>query len=360
MWNSRVTLTVLASVIVLVFMCSLVGAAYAPNYTGRRNVRLSQIAAVLQTRTAVATRAIGATQLAFLPTLTAVAGATQTEAARPTITPAAVVACPATVVGTGKLMYSVPGGGHVRDAVPLPNGTSITIIARLKDDGWLQVKTDTGAVGWLRSDALTPSSTTCHANVYDLSYLLGLANGRQVVADDTFVSNENGWTNAAGAPMSPVLSDYGDAQLIISTNSVDMLRPSNPRLQHLPAFELVTSFTRVNFVTDSYVGVRFRANNLTYYEVRILPDCRLVVLAVNQPVFSRPIDPGPHNCNDAQEDWLDVSFTTGYLLTVQLNDANPVQVQLNDPAGLYTGGGLELVVGQAKATFSFIVVTAPR
>src|SRR3982074_2913021 len=96
-------------------------------------------------------RPIGATQLAQLPTLTAVAGATQTEAARPTITPtptatptqtptpsatppAAVVACPATVAGTGRLMYSVPGGGRVRDAVALPNGSPATVIARLKDD----------------------------------------------------------------------------------------------------------------------------------------------------------------------------------------------------------------------------------
>jgi hypothetical protein len=108
------------------------------------------------------------------------------------------------------------------------------------------------------------------------------------------------------------------------------------------------------------VGVRFRANSLTYYEMRILRNCRLEVYAVNQPVFSRPIDPGQNTCTDDLEDWLKVSLTTDYRLTVQLNDANPVEVQLNDPAGLYTGGGLELVVGQAKATFSYIVVTAPR
>ena len=53
-----------------------------------------------------------------------------------------------------------------------------------------------------------------------------------------------------------------------------------------------------------------------------------------------------------------VSFTATYQLTIHINDAEPLVVQLEDPSGLYTGGGVELVVGRAKATFSFVVVTA--
>ena len=54
-----------------------------------------------------------------------------------------------------------------------------------------------------------------------------------------------------------------------------------------------------------------------------------------------------------------VTLTPDYRLTVQINDSEPIQVVLQDPSGLYTGGGLELVVGQARVTFSYVVVTAP-
>jgi hypothetical protein len=377
MWNNRVNLTVLVSLIGLVVLCSLLGAAYAPYYTGRRSARLTQIALNHLDETATVTAAVADTQIAFQPTQTAVAGATQTEAARPTITPtptstptptftptptqaAAVVGCPASVAGTGRLMYSVPGGGRLKNSVLLPTGTGVTLVGRRKDGGWYQVKTESNQVGWMRSDVLDMPQTNCLPNTYDLSYLLGMTNGARVVADDTFVSNENGWTNLAGAPLSPVLSSYGDAQLVLTTSGIDQIRPSNPALKKVPAFQLATSFSRVNFFSDSYIGVRFRDSGLTYYEVRILRDCRVVVLAVNQPVFTRPVDPGNNTCTDDLEDWFMVSLTPDYRLTIQLNDAEPVQVVLQDPSGLYTGGGLELVVGKARATVSFLVVTAPQ
>jgi hypothetical protein len=377
MWNNRVSLTVLVSLIVIVLACLGLGAAYAPYYTGRRAARITQIAIGHQNATATVTAAVAQTQIAFRPTQTAVAGASQTEAARPTITPtptntptptftptptqpAAVVGCPASVAGTGRLMYSVPGGGRLKNSVLLPSGTSLTLIGRLRDEGWYQVKTDSNQIGWMRSDVLALAGGNCQPNTYDLSYLLGMAAGQKVVADDTFVSNENGWTNAAGAPISPVLSPYGDAQLVLTTSGADRLEPSNPALKQVPNFQLATSFSRVNFFSDSYVGVRFRDSGLTYYEVRILRDCRVVVLAVNQQIFTRPVEPGANTCTDDLEDWLVVSLTPDYHLTIQLNDAEPVEVTLQDPNGLYTGGGLEFVVGKARATISYLVVTAPQ
>ena len=141
--------------------------------------------------------------------------------------------------------------------------------------------------------------------------------------------------------------------------AVAMQEPSRARVKEVPAFQVATSFNRENFFSDSYVGVRFRDNGLTYYEVRILRNCQIAVYAVNQPVFTRPIDAGANNCTDQQDDWLMVSFTTDYRLTIEINDAEPIEITLEDPAGLYTGGGLVLVVGRARATFSFIVVTAP-
>jgi hypothetical protein len=212
----------------------------------------------------------------------------------------------------------------------------------------------------MRSDGVRPNPATCQVNIYDISFLLGMVDGRQVLADDTLISNENGWTNSAGEPLSPVLSDYGEAQLIVNSNNLDRLQPTSARLQDVPAFDLVTSFSRINFFSDSYVGVRFRAGGLTYYEVRIFRNCRIGVYAINELVFARPVDPGPNNCTDAQEDWLHLTFTANNTLTVRFNDADPFEVLLEDPAELYTDGGLQLVVSEARVTFSYVVITAPR
>ena len=358
MWNSRVTMTVVASLIGLALLCALLGAAYTPYYTDRRSARLTEIEAARVSATRAGTQAAVETQLAHAPTETAVAGATQTEAARPTETgtptstptetptrtatpPAAIVGCAANVVGTERVLYPVPGGGRVRDAVTLPRDSQVTVIGRLEDGGWLQVQTDDGAVGWMRSDMLNLNPPNCQTNIYDLSYLLGVANGQKVVADDTLISNENGWINNAGEPLLPVVSAYGDAQLVVNTNTEDKLRSSNPVLQDVPVFELATSFGRVNFSTGSYVGVRFRDSGLTYYEVRILRNCQVEVYAVSELAFTRPLDPGENTCVDDQEDWLAVAFSEDNILRVQFNDADSVEIHLDDPAGLYSGGGLE-------------------
>ena len=383
MWNTRVTLTVVACAVLLVLLCVLLGAAYAPVYADRRAERQTQIAVAQVDATASATAAVAATQIAHQPTETARAGATLTEAARPTITstptrtptptytptttptptatqPRAIVACQARAVGAERRLYPVPGGGQVRESVVLPRDGAVSIIGRLEDGGWLHVQAGDGTLGWMPSDSLAIEPANCQPNIYDLSYLLGLTEGHVVVADDTLISNENGWTDSAGEPVAPVLSASGDAQIVLTANDVDYLRPSAPALREVPAFELATSFSRVNFVTGSYVGIRFRSNGLTFYEVRVLRNCQIGIYATNGLVFTRPIDPGENTCVDDREDWLRLSFTTENLLTVQFNDADPFEVALADPSGLYTGGGLELVVSRARATFSFVVVVAPQ
>jgi hypothetical protein len=377
MWNSRVTLTVLASVLALALMCSLAGAAYRPYYAQRWDERLTQHAVATGAEVASATAEVVATRVAHRPTETAIAGATQTEVARPTETPTptdtptptatptttlppSVAECPASVRETGLLLYPVPGGGQVREAISVPRASVVTIIGRLEDNGWLQVRSAQGQTGWMRSDGLAPNPPTCQANIYDLSYLLGLTEHGTLVADDTLISNENGWANEAGEPLSPVLTDYGEAQILVQSNGWDRLHPTSNRLADVPAFELITSFARVNFFSDSYVGVRFRNGGLTYYEVRVQRNCRVGIYAVNELVFARPVDPGPNTCTDAQEDFLHLTFTPENRLTVQLNDGDPFEVTLEDEAGLYAGGGLDLVVSEARVNFSYVVVTKPK
>ncbi|MCC7358330.1 MAG: SH3 domain-containing protein [Anaerolineales bacterium] len=376
MWNNRVTLTVVAALGLLVAACALAGAFYAPRYAERRGAILTANAVTQLAQVNRATQNARATLAAHFPTETAVAGATLTEAAQPTITPTptntptntptatatlppAVVACPATLTGDDRRLYPVPGGGQVRDATTLERGAALSIVARLEDQGWVQVETSDGLVGWMRSDNLERGDGACQANIYEISYLLGLVEGRRVAADDTLISNENVWVSSAGQAVSPVVSGYGEAQLVLTTNGVDYLRPTSAALRDVPAFELVTTFARVNFVTGSYVGVRFRDNGVTYYEVRIQRNCQIGVYAVNEPVFTRSVDPGANTCTDEQDDWLHLTFTDDNVLTVQFNDADPFEVTLEDAAGLYAGGGIALVVARARATFDFVVVTTP-
>ena len=54
-----------------------------------------------------------------------------------------------------------------------------------------------------------------------------------------------------------------------------------------------------------------------------------------------------------------MTFTADNVLTIQFNDADAFEVTLEDPGGLYAGGGLELVVSRARASFNFVVITAP-
>lgn len=375
MWNLRVTLTVVFSAVLLVAACALLGLAYAPRYAERRDTRQTQSAHQLETATAAVTQAVGATELAFQPTQTAIAGATETWVARPTITPTptqtptptptptptlppAITECPATVTGEDRRLYPVPGGGQLQEAVELDRGAEIAVIGRLPDRGWVQVLSAEGLAGWMRGDSVS-SAGGCQANIYSLAYLLGLDQGRQVVIDDTFISNENAWVNSAGEPLSPVLSEAGDAQLALTTNTLDVLHPASPRVQDLPVFTLVTSFARSNFFSDSYVGLRFRAGSLTAYELRISRNCQVAIFATGEQIFSRPVDPGANTCQDEQPDFLRLSFSDDNRLAVQLNDADPFDVLLEDPEGFYAGGGIEFVVNRARATFSFVVVTVP-
>jgi hypothetical protein len=241
--------------------------------------------------------------------------------------------------------------------VELERGAQVSVIGRLADRGWVQVLSPDGAAGWMRGESV--STVGCQANIYSLAYLLSLDQGAQVLIDDTFISNENAWVNQAGEPLSPVLNEAGDAQLALTTNTLDVLQQASPRVQDLPVFSLVTSFARSNFFGDSYVGVRFRAGSLTAYELRVLRDCRIAIFATGEQVFSRPTDPGENTCTDEREDWLQLSFNDQNRLAVQLNDADPFDVVLEDPGGLYTGGGIELIVNRARVTFSYVVVTAP-
>src|SRR5689334_16274542 len=199
MWNGRVNFTVLAGLLLLIAACALAGYIYAPNYTSRRSAILTANAVTQLAQVNAATQAAISTVVAHRPTETAIAGKTATELARPTITPtptntptdtptptatppASVVACPATFTGDDRRLYPVPGGGQVRDATPIERGAAVSIIARLEDRGWVQVQTEDGVVGWVRSDSLSPAAGNCQANIYDLSYLLGLTDGRSVVA----------------------------------------------------------------------------------------------------------------------------------------------------------------------------------
>jgi hypothetical protein len=285
-----------------------------------------------------------------------------TLAAQPTPTstptpPPPEKGCSASITETGRRMVEVPGGGRLKNSRVLPRGTTVEIIGRLLDRGWYQARHE-GIVGWLRSDFVSLQSD-CEPTAYDISYLLGNLGDNRLILDETFFGTENDWTDSEGEPIFPAETDYGDFQITLRTSSVEIAKSSNPQLSNLTDFELTTSFSRANLTGAGYVGVRFRVGANNYYEVRILRDCEIEVYATTEIVAPRKIDSGENTCHDEQEDFL-VLTLRGYDLTVQLNDAEPFPIPLPDPDGRYIKGGIELVVENAVANFSYLVITAPR
>lgn len=222
MWNGRVSLTVVAAVALLVALCALVGAVYAPDYADRRGAILTANAVTQLAQVNARTQAANATNVAHQPTETAIAGATRNrKSPAPTATAGGSP-------GARRRRAARCGRGRAR------RGHQHHRPARRPGLGAGGPTADGVVAGSIRSDMLNLPSGTCQANIYDLSYLLGLVDAGTVVADDTLISNENASTNGAGNPLSPVLSAYGEAQLVLTTNGVDTLRPALPACKTCP------------------------------------------------------------------------------------------------------------------------------
>lgn len=365
------------TVLGIVVSCVLAISMYLPSYTNKKAAidaqktqdnSSRQTQEAIKTNTAVAVMAAKSTSQAetqtAMPTITLTPTLTLTPVPTysPTVPPTATFAqdftvCKATISGTDRYMYIVPGGGKKLNSQLIPARESVDILARLEDRGWYKAKYK-DVEGWLRSDFIVLANN-CSPLVFDLSYLLGkLSSGDQLVLDDTFATNFNNWIDQTGKPVFPTQTNYGEMQLSLNANQIQIVSINDPKLSDLTAFNLVTSFSRRGTFPDSdFIGVRFRNSGNNYYSVRISSNCLLRVYETDKLIFEKNLELSVCNVSNY---YLDISVDDNYILSLKLNDADQVSVKLQDPNGIYSSGGLALEAQGSQVSFDYLVVTTPK
>ena len=370
--NIRLVVIVIIAAIVIVMSCVglyLYYDAYivAPQVSNRQVTRVHETAlAVAETEAAVAKTEAYAQTLTAQPTITPTPSQTPSPTSTPTDTPAPPKnICLAKIADTKRLMLAVPGGGVREGSKNLSKGSEVEIIGRVQDLGWYQVQYQ-GDVGWLRSDFVAFDGSDCKPTIYDLSYLLGvLGDHYRPLLDDTFMGNENNWVDDDGQPVFSEETDYRESQLAVrAANETRIISSNTQKLASLTDFGLITSLSRENSTTKSYVGIQFRKNDEAFYALRMFgvnDGCLIKIIEMpnEKTIFERVMLTGENICGDDFSDYL-VMYLNGYDLEFRVNDSEFLNVTLSDPDGNFTSGTIALEVSNANAAFDFLVLTIPR
>lgn len=301
------------------------------------------------------------------PTISPTPTATPTET--PTLTPIPPTPvplarnCAATVLGTDRLVFETPGGALLNTAQTLPANTLVQVIGVGRDRGWYRINYNENQTGWIRSDLIQLSETGCTITEYTLAYMLGLDEsfGRKTILDDTFDGSNYLWT-LEGQTLFPQLTGYDDFYLRVSTSNSAVIRSTNPVMNRQTGpFTALVSFDRENAAGDSYVGLRFRSSDNQYLQVRVLNDCTIQVFETTEKKTDRPVLGLTNTCNSdtSMPDQLLVSMTEDYRITIQINDARPIETRLEDLTGTYNEGAMELEMFNAVVRFYYMVVVQP-
>ena len=287
---------------------------------------------------------------------------TETPTPTVTITPTPIpvgVVCTAKITGSDRYLFPYPDSSMPERAIKIRRDSSVEIIGRLDDHGWVKARFQDNPPGWLRSDFYTQDENSCVPTEFNLHYLLEEDTTKQdILLEDTFFTNTNRWMNSQGQDMFPFVDEFGDSRLSLRSPELETANPS--RLESINSFKLITSFTRADINSSSFVGFRFRSNPPNYLELRILRDCKVEVYTKDTLFFKGKVDSGTNTCNDGIDDFVNLTLDQNYLLQLIINDSDPLPVQLEDPQGIYASGGLTLLVNAADANFSYLLVTQPR
>lgn len=300
------------------------------------------------------------------PTPTATPTETPTLTPIPTLTPTPVPLasnCAATVLGTDRLVFGTPGGVLLNTAQVVPANTAVQVIGVGRDRGWYRINYNENQTGWIRSDLIEFSEPGCTVTEYTLAYMLGLDEsfGRKTILDETFDGSDYLWT-LDGQTLFPRLTSYDDFYLRVSTSSSAVIRSTTPGMNRQTGpFTTLVSFDRENAAGDSYVGLRFRSSDNQYLQVRVLNDCTIQVFATTEKKADRPVSGLTNLCNSetSMPDQLLVSMSEDYRLKVQINDALPLEIRLEDLTGAYNEGAIELEVFNAIVQFYYMIVVQP-
>lgn len=317
--------------------------------TDAANIVLSETAqaAVMQTQAAMTQ-----TQAA-IPTNTS----TPTNTPLPTPQPASNI-CSATLTRDKVDVFTLPGGSILKDSVRLDINSPVSVLGRVKDEGWYFVQT-LESKRWVRSDYIKLDDPDCSLVEFSLAYLLGyLDNGAKIVVDETFSGNEYFW-NVNDDPQFPLLTDYREAYLSLEDRNGTQKILSSPKsiVNANTPFTLIVSFDRLNISSDSYPAIRFRSNGLNYYEVRILPNCEVSVYKTDLLLLTQKAVTDENGCGaDGISDSLRLDLNADNTLAVTVNDSTAIDINLGEADVNQTEGKIELVAFRSVISLYYLVV----
>jgi hypothetical protein len=340
---------------------------------------------LLKLKSTMETRAQNATETALIPTETpqleppltgtAFTAVSETDVPIiPTLT-SQPPSCRAIVIGGDRFALQLPGSGMRTGEINLPNGAEVLIKGRIPDHGWFPISY-AGLDGWVRSDFIDFDSS-CVMTLPVSKLLFFIQNtplGYKIMYEDTFYDDQGSWVDFENRKItSRTSNEYGDYFLTISSESRDLrgAKLVNANLQRVGDFELQMSLSPlVNSSTTStgYFGIRFHVSEDRgdYYELRILRKCDIQLFRVQRdtgysPIYNTrlrfPLEMS--NCSDGIDDYLRLSVRNN-LVTGQINDLRLPEIQLSDPNGLLSIGGIELVASEFNTRVYYLVITAPN
>jgi hypothetical protein len=361
----RVRIIITAVVLFILFVALLFNYFTVPGLVESANATISQVH-IYETMTQQSAEKLteqAATQGVLRESETAQAlGVILTAEAAPSATSTATAALPFTpvaakIVGSQPYLYTVYGGGRQVGRNLLRQGDTLLILGKPKNDsGWYKVRLGS-MEGWIRSDQVRPASKI---NEYELSYLAGiLKDGDSLIFEDTF-SGEHKWDLGSGKSTIFDKNKYGESFLTISSKSIESATKDEPLSIGTNNLHIITSFERVNYSSDTFVGLSLDLGNSDALTIRVLKDCRVELLKGESVLDIRTTNPGKNNCSsDGTEDYLEVFIFGDGSMSVQINDSDvvlfPSYLAINTSISI---NNLVLEVGNGEARFSFIVLTS--
>ncbi len=253
--------------------------------------------------------------------------------------------------GVIREMFKLPGTGY-KSPVKVPGGQIVKSLGRFEDTGWVQIEFE-GEIGWIKLENFV-FTEECDLTVYDLSYLLNIAKpGVKVLLEDTFASNANEWFDENEEKLYPEVR-AGESLLKISAQNYEVVHTTNPAINAVDEFTLITNISWKLNSQNTYIGFRFRENDGNYFEVHLTPTCDLEVFNKSEKITSRPLVDG--SCHDTASFFIQMHLDKNNRLEFSVNGYDPARVNLPDSEGNLNNGDIRLVASNTTAEIDFIII----
>jgi hypothetical protein len=290
------------------------------------------------------------------PSFTSTPLPTLTSTRIPTSTP---IPCRSKSTSAG-VIYLMPSKGKTFGSQKIPN-VDVPLYFHLENENWwlTSAQSDDGHTisGWINSDNLVNPDDCLDLKTVKLDQILAFSD-KNVLLDETFSSFEHNWLTTAGK-LSELTNGYNPKLFIRSGKEEQVFSRLDDLILTRP-FTLISSFDRNNFNNSSYVGIKFTSvtNSSQFVELRISNSNCSAIWVTDKQKYN-PISLGTYAAcgNDGVEDYIRINYLLeGDRLKIdgEYNDAKIPPLFIN---GDFAKVKLELLVSQAQAEFSYVVIT---